>query len=118
MGLLDRALSVAAENDAERVDGLTVELGKATHINPDQLRFCLETALEDTIAEGATVTIETRDPHARCECGWDGRPEQLEMALAYAPSVRCPECDSRADLVAGKECRLTSIDVPAEHHQP
>jgi len=113
--LLDRALTVAREHDAARVDELTVELGRATHVNPDQLRFCLETAATDTPAEDATVDIETVQPHARCECGWAGTPDSLDVAIAYAPDVHCPACDARADLERGRECRLASIEIPDEH---
>ncbi len=111
-GIVDHALASAREHDAERIEELTVEVGKATHINPAQLRFCIEAAIERTIADGATVTIETVPPLARCSCGWTGEPEALEMALSYAPEVRCAACNSRAELERGRECRLASIEIP------
>lgn len=110
--IVDRALSVAADTGAEAVEELTIELGRATHVNPDQLRFCIETAVEGTIAEGATITVEPVSPRARCGCGWNGEPERLDVAVAYAPDVRCPDCGNRAELVSGSECRLRSIEVP------
>lgn len=113
-GILDRALSAAAEHDADRIDELTVELGRATHVNDDQLRFCLETSLEGTIAADATVTIEKVTPYAVCSCGWDGTPDALELVSSYAPNVLCPECDSRITLERGRECRLQSIEIPDE----
>lgn len=111
-GLLDRALTAAREHDATRIDELTVEVGQATHVNPDQLRFCLETAATDTPADDATVTIETVPAAARCACGWTGTPESLDVALSYAPDVRCPDCGERADLERGRGCRLASIEIP------
>ena len=110
--LLDRALSAADDHDADSVEELTVALGRATHVNPDQLRFCLETAIDGTIAADATITIERVTPRARCDCGWEGEPDDLEGTIAYAPDVRCPDCGERASLVAGRECRLRSIDIP------
>lgn len=110
--LLDRALSAADDHGADSVEELTVALGRATHVNPDQLRFCLETAIDGTIAADAAITIERVAPRARCECGWEGEPDGLEGTIAYAPDVRCPDCGDRADLVAGRECRLRSIEVP------
>ncbi len=116
-GILDRALSAAEAHGADRIEALRIELGEATHVNQRQLRFCLETSLEGTIAAGARVRIDEITPQAACDCGWNGRPQTLEIALSYAPDVRCPECDSRATLVRGRECRLASIDVPDEAYR-
>lgn len=110
--IVDRALSAAADNAASEIEELTVEVGRATHVNPDQLEFCLETALERTIGAGATIHVETLTPTAECECGWRGEPDRLDTAISYAPDVRCPDCGKRATLVQGRECRLRSIEIP------
>ena len=111
-GLLDRALTAAHDHGATQIDELTVEVGEATHINPDQLRFCLETAATDTPAAGATISIDTVPASARCDCGWEGTPDALDETIAYAPDVRCPECGVRTSLAEGNGCRLRSIEVP------
>ncbi|WP_324663410.1 hydrogenase maturation nickel metallochaperone HypA/HybF [Haloarcula sediminis] len=110
--LLDRAGEVAAEHDAERVDAVTVELGAATHVNPDQLRLCLETVAEATVAADATVDIETVAPRAACDCGWEGEPPEFEGTAAVVPTARCPACGARTEFVRGKECHLTAVTVP------
>ena len=120
MGIVDRALEAAEKRGAERVDRLTVELGAATHVNPDQLRFCVETATDGTAAAEATVDIEQTAPRGRCDCGWEGEPEALESAMVYAPDVRCPECGDRTELISGRECRLAAVEIPDErltHHE-
>ncbi len=111
-GILDRALEAASEHDADRIDALTVEIGRATHVNPDQLVFCLESIVDSSLAAGATIETEAVEPVAACECGWRGTPAELDLAAGFAPDVRCPDCGTRADLVCGKECRLTSIEIP------
>lgn len=110
--LVDRAHSAAHDHGAAEIEELTIALGRATHVNPDQLRFCLETAVDGTIAADAAVIIERVSPRARCDCGWEGETDSLEGTIAYAPDVRCPDCGERADLVAGRECRLRSIEIP------
>lgn len=110
--VLERALEAAADHEAAAIEELTIELGTATHVNPDQLAFCLETVARDTPAADATVTIEPVDPHARCGCGWDGEPPTLDVSGAVAPNLHCPDCGGRLELVRGKECRLSSITVP------
>ncbi len=110
--LIDRAAETAAAHDAERVDAMTVALGAATHVNPDQLRFCLETVTEGTVAAGAAVDIETVPPRAACDCGWEGEPPSFEGTAAVVPTARCPECGTRTEFVRGKECHLTAVTVP------
>ena len=111
-GILDRAIAAAEEHGADRIDALTIEIGRATHVNPDQLVFCLEAITEDTPAEGAVVRTETIEPVAACDCGWRDEPNDLGLVGGFAPDVRCPECGDRTELVRGRECRLASIEVP------
>lgn len=117
-GIVDRAVAVADEHGAETVERLTLEVGAATHVNPDQLRFCIELATNDTPAATADIEIETITPMARCDCGWEGKPASLEATPAYAPDVRCPTCNERMTLVRGRECRLSKVALPGPDPQP
>ncbi len=111
-GIVDRAVTVADEHGAETIKRLTLEVGVATHVNPDQLRFCIECATEGTPAAAATIEIETITPLGQCDCGWKGEPPTLEDTLTYAPNVRCPHCTERITLVRGRECRLSKVALP------
>ena len=111
-GVLERAIAAAEDYGADRIDEMTLEIGRVTHVNPDQLVFCLEAIVEDTPAAGATIRTETVEPVATCDCGWRDTPGELSLAAGFAPDVRCPDCGGRAELVQGRECRLSSIDVP------
>lgn len=111
-GILERALTAADEYGAKRIDELTLEIGRVTHVNSDQLVFCLEAIAEGTPAEGARIRTETVDPIATCDCGFHDEPGELALAAGFAPDIRCPNCGGRAELVQGQECRLASIDVP------
>jgi len=110
--LVSQATAVAEEAGADRVEALTVAVGEATHLNPEQLGFAIETVAADTPAAEATVTVETVAPHATCECGWEGTPEDLASAYVVAPNVTCPECGARLEFAEGRECQLRSISVP------
>lgn len=111
--VVDQAVEAAADHGADRVDELTVEVGRVTHLNPRQLRFCIETVAGDTPAEGAGVRIETVEPRALCDCGWTGEPAAVDDVDAFVPDPTCPACGDRVDLTRGRGCRLASIDVPA-----
>ena len=110
--LLDRALAAAEEAGASRVETLHVALGTATHLVPEQVRFCLRAVAEDTPAEGADVRLEEVPARGECDCGWAGELRSLADTVAGAPDRRCPDCGRSVTVTAGRECRLTSIDVP------
>lgn len=110
--LVDRAVAAAAERGRDRVDALTVELGTATHLTAAQLRFCVETVADGTPAADATVAFERVDPAGECGCGWAGGLDTLDETVPAAPSLRCPDCGERVALTGGRECRLTSIEIP------
>jgi len=112
--MIDIAKRTAADNDAGRITGLTVAVGEATHVNPDQLRHALEVMADGTLAEDAEITMETIDAEAACECGWSGEPPTVDGAAMIAPTSKCPECGNRTELTRGDECRLESISVPED----
>lgn len=111
-GILNRARETAAENGASEIETMTLELGAATHVNPDQLQFCLETVATDTPLADADIVIETVEAQASCDCGWEGEPPTFEGTATTVPTARCPECGSGAEFTQGKECRLARIEVP------
>jgi hydrogenase nickel incorporation protein HypA/HybF len=116
--LVSTATAVARDHDAGRVDELTVEVGRATHVNPRQLKHTIEIVARDTMAADATVTVETVEPYATCDCGWQGRPETLESTPVVAPNVTCPDCGQRVTFREGRECRLASVSVPETDTHP
>ncbi|MFW6017670.1 MAG: hydrogenase maturation nickel metallochaperone HypA [Halapricum sp.] len=112
--ILETAREHAEAEDASHVTRLEIEVGEASHVNPDQLETCMEAAKTNTIAAEATVEIETAVPYAECSCGWNGEPDVAENALVYAPDLTCPECGERIDLSGGDSCRLMSLTVSEE----
>lgn len=115
--IIERACEAAADHGADRVDELHLEVGRATHVNPDQLVFCVEALTRGTPVAGAAVTVDETEPRGRCDCGWSGSPGTLSEIGVYAPDRTCPDCGDRVQLIAGRECRLASIHVPDEGDQ-
>lgn len=110
--LVETAVGGAVEHGADRIDRITVELGTATHLTVDQLRFCMNAVAEGTIASDATVEFERVEPAGTCECGWSGKTDPIDDAVGRVPSLRCPACGGRLSLTAGKECRIKTINIP------
>ncbi|MEF8818041.1 MAG: hydrogenase maturation nickel metallochaperone HypA [Haloferacaceae archaeon] len=112
--LVGRAAGAARDAGAAEVTALTVELGTATHLVADQVGFCVEVVAEGTPVEGATVRFDRVDARGACDCGWTGVLDSLAETVAGVPDRRCPDCGAAVDLVAGRECRVASIEVPDE----
>jgi hydrogenase nickel incorporation protein HypA/HybF len=110
--LVDRAVTVAQEHGAATVNELTVAVGRATHLNPDQLRFCVEAVATDTAVSDAAITFERVPVRGECDCGWTGEPGTVEQALTYVPDPTCPDCGDRITITEGRGCHLTRIDIP------
>lgn len=112
--VVDHVLDAADTHDVAVVEGITIEVGTATHLNPEQLRCAIDVLAEETIAEGVDVTIEPVSPSGRCSCGWEGSLEEIGDGFAFAPDRTCPDCGAQVDLTQGMECRLVSFSVPDE----
>ena len=88
--LLARASEAAADHGADTVETLTVELGVATHVNPTQLRLCLETVAETRGHPDLTVEIESVDLVGECvgfSAEWHGQSLRIVLeGLAPAGS--------------------------------
>ena len=60
---------VALEHDAQKVTGVTLELGALAHISADHLREHFEEAVRGTMIEAADLTIhelgDSNHPHAQ-----------------------------------------------------
>lgn len=110
MGIAAEVLRIAcreaASAGAERVTGLSLRVGLWSGVEPQCLRFALETLAEEGPCRGCRVEIESVEPRFSCRgCGLDyegrGRADP------------CPRCGGvAADLVAGCELSLAAIEVP------
>lgn len=113
--LVDRALDAAAEVEASHIEELTIEVGKATHLIPEQLEVCIAAVAVGTPAEPAAIAFERTEACGRCECGWNGQLPTVDEIGPAVPSLRCPDCAEPVELTAGRACRLREISVPDDH---
>ena len=102
--LIGQIENIAAENSAERVEAVEVEVGAMEMIVPEALEMAFEAAAEGTVAEGARLNIEEVATRARCgECG-----------RQYTPTVAsyvCPACGKAIpEILSGKGIILKSLE--------
>ncbi len=105
-------LDAAEKNQAEEILEVTIEVGKLTMLNPEQLRFLLDVLAENTLLEGAEVIIEEVPVEIKCHsCDYTGSTD-LDDSDHYLMIVKCPKCDERnIEIISGQECNVKNIRI-------
>jgi hydrogenase nickel incorporation protein HypA/HybF len=110
--IVDTVLDAAEKNDAEEVVEVTIEVGKLTMLNPEQLKFLLDIIVENTILENSELIIEDVAVEIECKnCEFEGLAN-TDGSDHYLAIVLCPECGGReVEIVKGRECNVKSIKI-------
>lgn len=108
MALIDEAEKVAREQNARAIPGITVVVGRLSGTDPDALRAVFDLAAEETLAKGAKLEIEMREPSVRClACGKRSQPKP--------PFMTCQACGAmEVEVESGRELYIKAMDVDVE----
>ncbi|WP_406661613.1 hydrogenase/urease maturation nickel metallochaperone HypA [Methanolobus sp. ZRKC3] len=116
--IIENVISTAELNNAKEVKEITLGVGKLTHVNPEQILFCMETLVEDTIARGARIIIQDIYPDMECECGFSENGEHFYTTgdistddIRAFLEVPCPACGKILHASGGMEIIIQSIDI-------
>ena len=103
-GMIETAVKTAEAHSAERITGLSVVLGRFSHVTEDSFRFHFEILSRGTPAEHAAVEIRVESGRVVCvDCGAENPAPEEPV---------CPACGSvRVQRSGGDQCYLDSIDV-------
>jgi hydrogenase nickel incorporation protein HypA/HybF len=109
LSLIQDALRVATESarraGADRVLGLRLRVGMMSGVVPEALQFAFELVCRGTLAEGATLEIES----VPMVC-WCGTCEAEFVCEDYLNE--CPRCHGLSgDLRRGRELEVASVKV-------
>lgn len=110
--IVDTVLDAAKKNDAQEILEVTVEVGKLTMLNPEQLKFLMDIITEDTLLENAQLIIEEIPVEIQCSsCDFKGEAS-TEGSDHYLTIVLCPECGERnVEITKGRECNVKNIRI-------
>jgi hydrogenase nickel incorporation protein HypA/HybF len=102
---IEHALHASGGAGGARIRGIRLRIGAWSGVVPEALHLAFEIVTQGTVADGATLEIDTINAWCRCaRCRNEFSPAN---ALA-----ECPRCgDSRMKLLAGRELELASIEV-------
>jgi hydrogenase nickel incorporation protein HypA/HybF len=121
--ILEQVINTAAAHEAIKVKHVTLQMGRLSHTNPEQLSFCFKTIAEGSIAEDADFIIEMVPPSLECECGYTGPIDEKQIQesselkselLAYIAAMECPicpVCGKQAQITGGRELIIKSIEI-------
>lgn len=88
----------------ERVEAITLEIGRLSGVVPDSIRFCFEMCAEGTPLAGAALDIVDVPGRARCRsCG-----TTFEMPDPL-PLCGCGSTD--LEILCGRELRIKHVTV-------
>lgn len=116
--MVKTVLDVAEKNDATEILEVTIEVGKLTMLNPEQLKFLLDVLVENTLLEGAEINIVELPVEVKCNsCEYTGLAD-MDGSDHYLAIVKCPECGERnVEVIAGRECNVKNIKIEKEEDE-
>ena len=103
--LIEQVERVARENDASRVVSIVISVGPLSGVEPQLLEHAYPLAAAGTIAEHATLTVETVPVRVRCRaCAAE--------TVAEPNRIVCGACDDwQVDVIAGDEMVLQRVEL-------
>ncbi|MDD2666311.1 MAG: hydrogenase maturation nickel metallochaperone HypA [Methanocellales archaeon] len=114
MEICEVVLETARNNAAKKVTSIDIDLGELTHINPDQLTFCLEILAKGGLMEGAKLNIVSTPSKIKCDCGYEGvlSTDRPPMISDLAFNLACPECGNPVpNIISGKGINVRNIKI-------
>lgn len=113
--IVKTVIDVAEKNNAQEITEVTIEIGKLTLLNPEQLKFMIDVLSENTLLEGAEIIIEEIPIEIKCNsCDFVG-PFPSDDLDHLVPIVNCPECEGRdLKITRGRECNVKTIKIEKE----
>ena len=102
---LDIAIAQAKQNNANKIELVTMNIGALSGVIPEALEFAFDVLVRGTIAENAQLEINTIPIVCYCQhCDRNFQPETY--------ICECPQCRQISNYVlTGKELELASISV-------
>ncbi len=122
--IFEQVMATATTHGASEVKHVTLQMGRLSHTNPEQLSFCFNVLAEGSIAEKADFVVEMVPPSLECECGYMGTVDEKQIResselkselLAYVAAMECPICGKQAHITGGRELIIKSIEIETEN---
>lgn len=99
----------AKKHDAKTVSAVHLAIGTLSGVEPDALKFAMEEAVRESVAEKAELHYHIIEAVAVCEnCCNEFKTEDYFKV--------CPYCNSlNTSFLKGKELKISSLDIVTNH---
>lgn len=106
--ILETVLNIAEANGATRVASVSLTVGEMRDIVPELMQRYFAYVCEGTIAEGATLEIQSIPVTLKCkQC-----EHVFPCDMRQAAEITCPACGKRGfDMATGRELRIEGIQI-------
>ena len=114
IGIVKTVIQAAEHNNAKKIKSVKLLIGKLTHLSKDQVMFCYEVLIKDTILENSELLIQTRNPKVYCSnCQYKGKMGTKRNQKTGFPTftLACPKCGEQTKIIEGLECTIKGIRV-------
>lgn len=116
VSIVEAVKRAAKSYGATKVVGITLQIGKLSMLNHDQLLFGIEMASKDSVAEGAKVMIEPLSTKIRCrKCGAESEVTHDGALYEVLSKMACSQCQAKdVEVIQGRECIIKDIQAEVE----
>jgi hydrogenase nickel incorporation protein HypA/HybF len=113
VSIVEAVKRAATSYNATRVLSIHLQIGQLSMLNHEQLLFGIEIASKATIAEGASVTIESLPTRISCKsCGAKTELHEKKTIYDLLATLECPKCSSKeVEIIQGRECVVKDIQA-------
>lgn len=120
VNIIEAVKRAAKSHGATRVRRITLQIGKLSMLNHDQLLFGMEIAAKGSVAEGAVISVEPLPTKARCkQCGIESVVSDEGSFYEILTSLVCPKCGAKnVDISQGRECIVKDIQAEIGEESP
>lgn len=105
-GIVDSVVPVARKNNATKITGITLDIGRLTEVEEECMSFAFEAVCDgDELLDGAELVMNFIEPRSRClDCGHEFEHDRFHK--------KCPKCGSDITMIIqGKELNIASMEV-------
>ncbi|MFN4324536.1 MAG: hydrogenase maturation nickel metallochaperone HypA [Azonexus sp.] len=104
-GVLQIVEATARRENARRIKGVVLEIGRLSSVQPDALRFCFDAVARGSMADGAALEIIDVPGSGWC-------PQCMATVPMPERFGACPACGShQLQPTGGTEMRVKEIEI-------
>ncbi len=116
VNIIEAVNRAAKSHNVNKVVGITLQIGKLSMLNHDQLLFGIEIAAKDSVAEDVKVTIEPLPTKIRCrQCKTESIIADKGTLYEVLSSLSCKKCQAKdIEVIQGRECVIKDIQAEVD----